>query len=168
MRRGLLVFLVLAFHLPSLSRTVIVTGWDVCTATLDEILESADLFAATPVDGIAFNLRVADKKGKSHASGHPAESPFVWTREMLAGDVPKLRKMVSHKGLTESVVGVGAVRPFADRVRRGPAAAFQIVAKILFSFGHAQEKDMTARPAFAAARPPAAPSSGREKRPRLT
>ena len=106
MRRGLLVFLVLAFHLPSLSRTVIVTGWDVCTAPLDEILESADLFAATPIDGIAFNLRVADKKGKSHSSGHPAESPFVWTREMLAGDVPKLRKMVSHKGLTESIVGI--------------------------------------------------------------
>ena len=107
---GCIVFVAgLAWAVPSShppTRTVIVTGWDVCTATLDEILESADLFAATPIDGIAFNLRVADKKGKSRASGHPAESPFVWTREMLAGDVPKLRKMVSHKGLTESIVAI--------------------------------------------------------------
>ena len=93
---------------PSLlpAHTVIATGWDVATATLDEILESADLFAQTPIDGIAFNLRVANEKGKLIASGHPAESPFVWTREMLAGDVSKLRKMVSHKGLAESVVAI--------------------------------------------------------------
>jgi len=88
------------------SRTVIATGWDVCGATLDEILESADLFANTPIDGIAFNLRVADKKGKLHASGHPAESPFVWTKEMVSDDVPKLRKMVSRKGLSESIVAI--------------------------------------------------------------
>ena len=87
-------------------RTVIATGWDVCRATLDEILESADLFADTPIDGIAFNLRVADKKGKIRTSGHPAESPFVWTKEMVSDDVPKLRKMVSHKGLSESIVAL--------------------------------------------------------------
>ena len=91
---------------PSHVRTVIATGWDVCSATLDEILESAELFAQTPIDGIAFNIRIPGPKGKLIPSGHPAESPFVWTKEMLAGDVPKLRKMVSHKGLSESVVAI--------------------------------------------------------------
>ena len=86
------------------ARTVIATGWDVAGVTVDELLESADLFAQTPLDGIAFNLRLPGPKGKLHPSGHPAESPFVWTKEMLAGEVPKLRRIVSHKGLSESVI----------------------------------------------------------------
>ena len=106
MLAGLALCAVASFAAPSPSRTVIATGWDVSGVSVDELLESADLFAQTPLDGIAFNLRVRDAKGRTHASGHPAESPFAWTREMLAGDVPKLRKIVSYKGLSESIVAI--------------------------------------------------------------
>ena len=59
-------------------RTIIATGWDVSSVSIDELLESADLFANTPIDGIYFNLCVTGPDGKRHVSSHPDNSLFVW------------------------------------------------------------------------------------------
>lgn len=90
----------------SASKKLVATGWDVSTVTVDELLEASDRFAATPIDGVAFNLWAKDASGKAYRSGCPADSPFVWTKEMLAGDVPKLRAITAKQGLKDSLVAI--------------------------------------------------------------
>ena len=80
-------------------------GWDLMMVSPAEILDHADMFDATGLDGIAVALRGKEPGAKpwrySYSNIH-ADRP--WPRELVGQHVASLRKFKEHPGLKDSML----------------------------------------------------------------
>ena len=80
-------------------------GWDLLCATPEEVLDNADAFDATGLDGVAISL-----KGKEPGSDswRYAQATIAtdrpWPRELLKSRIGTLGKFKSHRGLRDSLL----------------------------------------------------------------
>lgn len=77
-------------------------GWDLGRATLDELAESADLFADSAADGVGIYANYKDDDGKFHLWSEPFKSDEPYSRETLDGLVPLARAFAEKSGLREN------------------------------------------------------------------
>lgn len=80
-------------------------GWDLMMVSPEEILDHADAFDATGLDGIAVALRGKEPGEKvwrySHSRIH---SDKPWPRELVAQHIAPLKKFKEHRGLKDSML----------------------------------------------------------------
>ena len=80
-------------------------GWDLLCATPEEILENAEVFDASGLDGVAVSLKGMEP-GKY--SWRYAQSTIAtdkpWPRELLQLRIETLKKYKDHPGLRDSLL----------------------------------------------------------------
>lgn len=76
-------------------------GWDLGRATLDELVESADLFRDSAADGIGVYANFKDAAGVFHQWTQPFGSE-TFSRETLDGLIPLARAFAEKSGLREN------------------------------------------------------------------
>ena len=95
----------------SAARKFIFHGWDTAAAGPEEILENADAFAASGIDGVVVALRGKGVGGMySPALGNPA-----WRSEYVLPRMATLKEFKKHDGLKESFL----VHYFTPKARLG-------------------------------------------------
>lgn len=77
-------------------------SWDTTIVTPEEILENADAFAETGLDGVTICLGGSRADGGTYAHDHIMDDE-AWTREMLRPRLGTVRALVARKGLGESL-----------------------------------------------------------------
>ena len=77
-------------------------GWDLGRATLDELAESADLFADSAADGVGIYANFKDADGNFHRWSEPFKSAEPFSRNTLDGLVPLARAFAEKSGLREN------------------------------------------------------------------
>lgn len=88
---------------PGVSRAkVIGHGWDLLATSPEEILENAEAFDATGLDGVSVVLCAPDGKGGRYSS---LSAPLAkWPKGVFDGALPTLRQYAAHRGLRESLI----------------------------------------------------------------
>ncbi|MBR2838653.1 MAG: hypothetical protein IKE55_07720 [Kiritimatiellae bacterium] len=113
---------------PAERKKVVYMGADMSGVTAAEILRHADEFERSGVDGIGFVATVRNASGeKVGTSAYVLDSTNKWTREMLSGQVPDLKKALKHKGLRESLIWTVAM-PHGRRIDWGDDARWECIA----------------------------------------
>ena len=83
---------------------VLAYGWDVLRSSPADFLENIGAWDAVPVDGVVFSLSVPNPKGGSFMHRR-VPTDKGWTYEAFAHEIPKIRKLVSHRNLSHSFAG---------------------------------------------------------------
>ena len=79
-------------------------GFDLLSASPEEILENATAFDVSGLDGVSGVLGGQLADGKGSYSTFEIPTGKGWTREMFGGKAEVLRKYAEHRGLRESLI----------------------------------------------------------------
>ena len=80
-------------------------GWDLLCATPEEVLDNADAFDATGLDGVAISLRGKEPGSDSWRYAQATiATDRPWPRELLKSRIGTLGKFKSHRGLRDSLL----------------------------------------------------------------
>lgn len=109
-------------------KKVVYLGRDMNNATAAELLRHADVIARSGVDGVGFVVNVTNSSGKIVGnSAYILDSYEKWTREMMSGQIPDLKKALSNKGLSESFIWTIAM-PHGRRIDWNDDARWECIA----------------------------------------
>ena len=85
-------------------KKVVSFGWEWGPITPAEYVKYADRIDRTGLDGVGVYVKARRPDGKRIESSCVGDGADLWTREMVADQVPLFREAMSHKGLRESFI----------------------------------------------------------------
>lgn len=89
---------------PGIGRTKLIGhGWDILASSPEELVENAEAFAKSGLDGVAVVLGGVKADGKRYnMRGTTVDTG--WTKEMIAPHIPALQQLPDLPGLSESLI----------------------------------------------------------------